>query len=510
MHEARAQAVLLVKAIETHDPEGRILPLEVRRAATDAARAAAGEPSEVLAGRAERLLPHLEATVPGIPSLLRVTRFGAGAAPWVAAAALALGLFSNALGPHHRISLLQWWLIGLVLYNLLMYVVFLWYEAKGHGNDDRPSPLHLAPDAPTDDPGPAPRGGRGAGTARRIFDGLVARFTSRSGRRRVGEAEALTSALTAFAASWRRAVMPLLAARVRLLLHMGALGMAIGTVLGMYVRGLGFRYEATWESTFLSADGLQQFLGVVLGPAAAALGTDVPSVAGLQSPSSGPAAPWIHLYAVTALIFVIAPRLLFALGEARRVRRLAADLPVDVGAAYTVKAGAVTGLAGVSAVVIPWSYALQPRARDALVALLHDVLGARADVAVAGPAPYGVEAEEVALPPAADGRRLVVLVTSLAQTPEPEVHGRFLGEAKERAAPGDRWVLLVDAGPFRERLGAGSRLEERSRAWDLVAREAGAPLVHADLGQPAGEALVERLLSAAGPLVASRRTEARP
>jgi hypothetical protein len=183
---------------------------------------------------------------------------------------------------------------------------------------------------------------------------------------------------------------------------------------------------------------------------------------------------------------------------------------VDVGAAYTVKSGAVTALADVAAVVLPWSYTLPPRARDAVVALLHDVLGPRADVRVEAPIPYGAEPDDARPSAPAAGRRLLLLTAALSQTPETEVHGRFLREASERAADGDRWVLLVDAAPLRERLGPGPRLDERRRAWDAVAREAGVQILHADLGLPCGEALVEHLLAAAGPLVAPGRAGARP
>jgi hypothetical protein len=500
MREAQAQAVLLVQAVETHDPEGRILPLEDRQAASEAARAAGGDPTRVLTARAERLLPRLEAAVPGVPTLLRATRFGAGVAPWAALAAFVLGLSTNALGPEHRISLLPWWLFALVLYNLAMYAVFLAFEARGHGEEERPAPLHLGSDPPEGDPRPAPRGGRASGLARRLFDGVVARFVHRAGRRRVGEATALAGALAAYGASWRRAVLPLLAARLSLLLHAGALAMALGTILGMYVRGLGFRYEATWESTFFTASGLQRFLGVVLGPAAALLGHAVPSVAPLESPASGSAAPWIHLYAVTTILFVVVPRLLFAMGESRRVRRLSSDLPVDVGAAYTVRSGAVTALEGVGAVVVPWSWSPGPRARDAIVGLLHDVLGPRAHVEVTAPVPYGAEARDAGLAAPAGGRRLRVLAASLAQTPEAEVHGRFLREAASAAPKGDRWVLLLDAAPMRERLGPGPRIEERRRAWYSFVVLGFLPVVHADLARPAGEGLVARLLEAAGPL----------
>ena len=66
-------------------------------------------------------------------------------------------------------------------------------------------------------------------------------------------------------------------------------------------------------------------------PAAIALLRE-PSVAALRAPDGdGPAAPWIHLWALTAAAGIVVPRALLALYEGRRSRRLAEALasPLD-------------------------------------------------------------------------------------------------------------------------------------------------------------------------------------
>ena len=68
-------------------------------------------------------------------------------------------------------------------------------------------------------------------------------------------------------------------------------------------------------------------LDVTLAPAAWVLGREVPDISGLEDPARGPAAPWIHLWAVAAALVVLVPRgLLFVadsvlLGRLRRQPR---------------------------------------------------------------------------------------------------------------------------------------------------------------------------------------------
>ncbi len=117
------------------------------------------------------------------------------------------------------------------------------------------------------------------------------------------------------------------------------------------------------------------------------------------------------------------------------------------------------------------------------------------------PVAYGADDGEV--PPAPAGARRVLLF-SLAQTPEAEVHGRFLA-ACARAAAGAPLVALVDGSGYRERAADATRLDERRRLWDRVATEAGGAITHVDLGLLEGDARVERVARAAGLLPATGR-----
>ncbi|MDP2005605.1 MAG: DUF2868 domain-containing protein [Rubrivivax sp.] len=137
------------------------------------------------------------------------------------------------------------------------------------------------------------------------------------------------------AALWARHAAPLQAARAALVLHAGAAALGLGLVAGLYVRGLVLDYRAGWQSTFLDAQGVQQALQWLLAPARWATGIPLPDVAPLRigpgAEAVASAAPWIHLYAATLVIFVLLPRGLLALRAAwqagRRSRRF--PLPLD-------------------------------------------------------------------------------------------------------------------------------------------------------------------------------------
>jgi hypothetical protein len=114
--------------------------------------------------------------------------------------------------------------------------------------------------------------------------------------------------------------------------------MTIGAVIGMYVRGLFFDYNVVWRSTFIrDADVVSLILQCFLGPAALFLGQPLPDASEavlLMTPAGVPAAKWIHLYAVSAALFVIIPRMAMALVASIRRQAIARKMPLDLRADY--------------------------------------------------------------------------------------------------------------------------------------------------------------------------------
>jgi hypothetical protein len=306
---AQVAEILLVQAAEEMQPaalspEARIDALE-----------AAGDLDEErawFARRARHLLDHeLSSYLP----LLRARDAFVPSLGWNLLLPGLLGLASNALGPHQQIHVLYNPIVFLVAWNLATYLVLAVLALR---RETRSTGWAI------------PLLRRGAG---RLW--LHAVRSSTAAR---GEAGAAVAVGARFLELWQGAARPWFALRARRIVHVAALGLGLGAILGMYVRGLFFEYEMVWRSTFVrDPESVTRVLTAVLGPACALLGRALPSVAdaeGLLAPEGVAAGPWIHALAVLALLVVVLPRALLAASAARRSARIGPALQLELGAPY--------------------------------------------------------------------------------------------------------------------------------------------------------------------------------
>lgn len=460
MRERDARAVLFVRAVEETDREGALLSPGSRTAATRRVFDEASGPTDhrsLLIRRASLLHDEILGEVPTLARMVvDPPRLGGRLVLVTVAVATIAGLATNLFGPSRHVSVLAFPLAGILAWNVFIYA-------------------GLAARAV------ARTGARARGTAtargRLVSLGLwLEGVRPSSVARRLGastRSAAVTGAVERFHRLWIRTAAPLIAARVRVVMHLAAFSLALGAMLGMYVSGIAFEYRATWESTWLDAPAVQRYLDVVLGPAAAVLGTSVPDVGALRGPDGeGNAAPWIHLWATTLALFVLIPRLGLAFIDALTVARLSRWLPVDLDDSYyrrTLASGR-----GSAAVVEVVYYSCTPAAalRDRLHALLQALVGARAAIRDAQRLEYGDDAERVTWMEETIGSGLLVLVFPLAQTPEPEVHGEFLERMQQRIErAGGRMIVLLETATYRTRVGLEERVRERRATWDRLLRD---------------------------------------
>ena len=495
--EAEAQAVCLVRAVEEADRQGSLLPHAERRRATAAARGetggTAGAPETWLGGRALALTARLGERISFLAPFLRATRLATGLTLPLLVVAFALGLGTNALGPSRRIQVLAVPLLGLIAWNLLVLALLAVRHLLPWGS--------LKPALP----------GRLTQLLRRISERAIGRrlppeSAGEAGEvGEVGEGKLVRKAFQDFLEQWFPAAAPLAAARLTRLLHAAAAMLVTGAVAGMYVRGLVFEYRVTWESTFLTAGAVDSLLEAILRPAARLLGTEVPSVAEIPSSGVGPlAGPWIHLWAVTAGLFVVLPRLALAAWEGRRAAVLRGGLALRVPEAYLRRLVAAAATSEQRIDVVPYSYRPAAAAFAALKSLLFDAFGPRAEIRLLPTVAYGTAPGD---PDPGAGRCRIALF-SLAQTPEAEVHGELLSSWCRELADGQVLAAVVDGSVYRRRLaGAGAvagsaaerRLDERRRSWDRVVREAGLEAVHVDLEPPLPDEALNRLAAGLWP-----------
>ncbi|HXV75873.1 MAG TPA: DUF2868 domain-containing protein [Candidatus Polarisedimenticolaceae bacterium] len=492
--ERRAQVILLVRAFEEADPEGLILPLRERNKATRRALMVTGLSSdtadsaaawrirhdEAIMRRARLLFDLLIRRTPSLERIVRISQLGASTGPVVVGVAFLLGVLTNALGGK-QINLLSFPLIGLLGWNLLAYLAMLSWPIvrRGRGVVDLAERI----------------GGylfRGA-VWRRLRSSKVAEGGVSPETRIIGKA------VMRFSAMWHRLAGRVLASRVKRILHLGAIATIAGVVVGMYVRGFAFEYRVSWESTWLDTRQMQSLLALVLGPASLVLGLELPDVAPLRGPAgSGDAAPWIHLYAMTALLVVGVPRALMALYQGWNGYRLSRRLPLDVNEPYYRRLFTAWRGATRHVRIVPYSYTPKPGALASLKTLLFDYFGARADLHVSDPLAYGSEASEVTVvrqddePAVAKRETCLVLVFNGAQLPENDVHGEFLEELTARLDTRSSRVLVVlDLGPYRSRVADEQRVRERTANWLAVVAAAGLNALPLDLERsvsPAGRA----------------------
>ena len=486
MNEARAREVLMLQAFETVQPAGPCWTEEDCAWATRLALqdGAADSAEGFIVRRArhamQRLLPREPAAAKWHARHLRHARW----VGWALLAGALLGVLADSIGSGQRINLLAPPLWAVLAWNLVVYGLLV-----GHA-------LAHVRRRPTR-PGGLVRLTQRLFRLGRSLPGAARQSAGSSGRSAGKPTAGSRAALQAFAALWLRCGAPLSAARAAALLHAASAALALGLIGGLYLRGLVLDYRAAWESTFLSTDTAHALLAALLAPALALSGIGLPDVAAFEALRSvhggtatgASAAPWIHLLALTLLLFVVLPRSALALAGAMRSRWLAGHMPLPLTDAYFQRLARQQQ--GVVAQVTVVPYAATPGAQAALglravlATVLAPVLGDGLQIQIAPTVAFGTEDDPAAHRPLPAGSTLVVALFELAATPEAENQGRFVQQLAARVPAGASTVLMIDETAFRQRFGADStRLAQRREAWRAFAETLGTLPVFADLAAP--------------------------
>lgn len=480
MNEEEARRLLLVRAVESEDGAEALLTREDRQQASAAALGGDRGDEGFLVRRAQFAFARLETRFPQVGRADRAARWP-GWIDWaMPAAALVLGVLGNELDSGNRLNIIAFPLAGMIAWNLAVYLLLAIGGLR-----------RLA----------------GGSTAKR---GFIARLIERVAAPRTGSSgQPIGRALARFAADWTHYAGRLNRARVRRVLHLSAAALAAGVLLGMYGRALAIEYRAGWESTFIGAGTLHDLLSLVLAPASALTGIALPGPDRLEALrwSNGigeNAGPWIHLYAVTAILFIIGPRLaLAALATARAARqrrRMPAPGPEDFYIRRLLR-GARGG--GASVRIVPYSNHPDADAQRRLRSLLTRALGEGTEAAFDPPIPYGGEDEWLGAAQLGGEIDHLIILFGLSATPEAENHGALVAGVKRRLAAqrsGAGLAVLLDETSYRQRLGgqagADDRLRARRLAWERMLADAQVAPLAIDLAEADEAALAARLESA--------------
>jgi hypothetical protein len=469
MNEDSARAVTLLQAFESAQPSPANWGDDDRAWATRLALQDAPASAEAFVVRRahhamQRLAPREPAAAAWLARRLWEWRW----IGWVAFGAGLLGLLADSIGSSQHINLLAPPLWAVLAWNALVYAVLL-----GHAL----ARLLLRPSRP--------------GTLQRL-----AQRALRLGRRMPGAGAAAggsARALQAFAALWLRRSAPLSGARATMLLHAASAALALGLIAGLYLRGLVLDYRVAWESTFLGAATAHDALALLLAPAVALSGIALPDAVAFEAmravhgaaAAGAPAAPWIHLLALTLALFVVLPRSALALAAALRAQWLARRFVLPANDPYFERLARQRRGDVPQVAVLPYASTPLPQAVLGLQALLAPALGDGMELRVLPTTAFGAEDDAAAPTVPMPGTTLAIALFDLAATPEAESQGRFALQLARGAPAGATTILLVDEAGFRERFGTDSaRLAQRRDAWCAFGERLGTLPVFVDLAAP--------------------------
>lgn len=495
MNEHDARQVLLVRTLESA-PRAPHWTDEDRDWASREAARIEGEhahTSSFIARRAASAIERLKTRAPLIDRLLQALTWRSWLVPAFMLGAFLLALLLDAVAADRRINILAPPLLALLLWNLLVYLAMAAsairtrWRSKPRGNDDRSQPGATKDPARGAASDSAGRAGK-PGPIARAFARVAGLAGTRLPKAIAGSLDAspnsslnspLNAALSAFVSQWATLSAPLSAARSGAGLHLSAAAFAAGALAGLYFRGLAFEYLAGWESTFLSATGVERLLGVVLGPASLLSGIALPDAAHLESlrfaaGAGENAGRWIHLHAVTIALAVIVPRLVLGALATLRARRMAADFPLPLTDTYYQGLDRHRSGARASIDVLPYSLSLREASVMGLKTRLRELFGADAEVRLAATIALGQEDELARRWTPGESASLVVALYSMSATPESETHGQFLRQLTALVAQRAPIAVLIDESAMRQRFGGdATRLASRRTAWRRMCTDIG-------------------------------------
>lgn len=467
MKETDARLLTFIRAVESTDYEQDLLQQGDREHAIHVARKSIahsgreGERHETfLVQRAEVLFERLARRNPAMEKVLRIAEWPRWVSIGLPFAGLFLGLAASELTSDRRINLIAFPLAGMLLWNLVVYLLLLAQQFRNRASAE----------------------GASAGFA------FLVRGRKKLAERSDGELSArnaMAAGIARFTEDWLRNAHGLFNHRMQAALHLSAVGFAIGIVGGMYLSALALEYRAGWESTFLDEVDLHRGLTWLLGPASWLTGIAIPNPDALRSLRWGPdqtggnGADWIHLYAATALLFIVVPRLILWAAHGHRARRLAGNFPLAVGSdPYYLRLLRPLELAAGEVCIVPYSYHPSDAVRKSLAEIIASSFGPQMRIKFQTPIPYGAEDDAVStFSQAGNLPSAILLLFNLGATPEQENHGAFIDGMQRLVrsqGQGTQLGIILDESSYRRKAalqGAEGRLTSRRATWnDMLQR----------------------------------------
>ncbi len=401
MLEKDARRILFFRALGETDHEGVILPISL----FEKVRKKMG-PFYKDSDYFPRFCRNLENLASGpsninFPTYYMVSGFKPGGTGLLFSVCFLIGLASNYLGSGTKVNILINPLTILLGWNFAVYLLLLFKGIIFRKHTLLP-----------------------ANTAFQLINfarGIIEKFNLLFLKRSKKEA-LLRNARIYFIELWLQVANVLSATRIFLILNAMAIALTCGVVAGLYLRGLFQEYQFAWFSTFDKS--IVMSLGKIIFAPVLFLTQE-------SMPNENMGAAWIHLFAVSAVFYILLPRFLILFHTRLKIKKLSESIELDLTLPFFKKWR--MDLANLD--LYSYSYSLDDKKLLLLKEALKRVYGPFNKRAVKT-IPWGGN-----FPKSFNQERIPVICFNAAQTPENEVHGEFLKKILQRL---NSCIVIVD------------------------------------------------------------------
>ena len=444
--ELQAQQVTLVRVLEqTRDNDGLWSAQDAREATGATMDIMGAKPpfDQFVARRAEWALEEINKRPSSKKIYLREPRWPILVGWLLVFLALLTGVISDHLATDRRVNVVEYPLVGLILWNLMVFVVILsrrisWSLSKKH---------------------------KPVGTLIQWLGELRMREVF------LGPTRSQSSWFDQFQKEWNSLSASLNRIRLELVLHAAAMLFALGALASLYYRGAFKDYRAVWESTLFSAETIHSIACIVLTPGAILLNMQIPDVqhiASLRVPggTGESALNWLHLYAGSILVWIIVPRFLLAITSSFSRWHLRCSFPLPINGPYFTTLQAMRRGGNIGVLAIPFRYELTPQIRSNLSNLLKRIHGLTVDITIQQPVFMGEDTKDWKAALGSDEHIAVFVVFNLTATAESDAHGQLLKQILNDVGGRVPVIPIVDTGTYADR--DKERFRQRCNQWRNV------------------------------------------
>ena len=444
--EFQAKDAMLVKAIEQARENNAFWSATEAKEATRATieHIDSKTPDDQFIARRAELVLDIISKKKSAPLINLTPRNQPSVAAWLMIlSAFVVGFATNHLAADSRVNIVEFPLVGLILWNVLVVSTIL---------SSAISKLFLSRNE---------EGGM-------LTDALgkwQLRGTIQS------SPENMSAWVKQFKSDWCSIAAPLNRQRLALTFHTASILFTIGAMCSLYVRGFFKEYRAGWESTFLSADSIHTIASIILAPGALLLDMKLPDVAHIASlrypESTGEIARnWIHLYAASIAVWIIIPRSLLAIISAFLKWRQQISFPLPIRNTYFAALRAIRSGKRVDVIVIPFRYELTSQVEASLARLLERAYGLAVSISVHEPVLMGEDTADWKAALGNDRHIAVFVIFNLAATAESDAHGQLIKKLLSEVNGRVPVIPIVDTSSYINR--DKDRFNERRNQWRCI------------------------------------------